>query len=63
MLGWFQKLLPEGDRFFDLFEQHALALAAGAIIEAATARVIPTPVAAPASALGHFLPASFLTGK
>jgi predicted phosphate transport protein (TIGR00153 family) len=30
MLGWFQKLLPKEDKFFDLFEQHAATLVAGA---------------------------------
>lgn len=30
MLGWFQKLLPKEDKFFDLFEQHATTLVAGA---------------------------------
>lgn len=30
MLGWFQKLLPREDKFFDLFELHAATLVAGA---------------------------------
>jgi len=30
MLGWFQALMPKEDRFFDLFEQHAKTLCAGA---------------------------------
>lgn len=30
MLGWFQKLLPKETKFFDLFEQHAATLVAGA---------------------------------
>ncbi len=30
MLGWFRKLLPHEDRFFDLFEQHARAVVGGA---------------------------------
>lgn len=30
MLGWFQKLLPKEDKFFDLFERHATTLVAGA---------------------------------
>jgi predicted phosphate transport protein (TIGR00153 family) len=30
MLGWFQKLLPKENKFFDLFESHAVALVAGA---------------------------------
>lgn len=30
MLGWFQKLLPREDKFFDLFEAHAATLVAGA---------------------------------
>lgn len=30
MLGWFQKLLPKEDKFFDLFELHASTLVAGA---------------------------------
>ncbi len=30
MLGWFHKLLPREDKFFDLFELHAATLVAGA---------------------------------
>ncbi|RVU11469.1 DUF47 domain-containing protein [Methylobacterium oryzihabitans] len=30
MLGWFRALMPREDRFFDLFEQHARTLVAGA---------------------------------
>lgn len=30
MLGWFQALMPKEDRFFDLFENHARVLVAGA---------------------------------
>lgn len=30
MLGWFRKLLPREDKFFDLFEAHAATLVAGA---------------------------------
>ena len=30
MLGWFRTLMPREDRFFDLFEQHATAVVAGA---------------------------------
>jgi hypothetical protein len=30
MLGWFRKLLPREDKFFDLFEAHAGTLVAGA---------------------------------
>lgn len=30
MLAWFQKLLPKEDKFFDLFEQHANTMVAGA---------------------------------
>ena len=30
MLGWFQKLLPKEDKFFVLFEAHAVTLVAGA---------------------------------
>lgn len=30
MLGWFQKVLPKEDKFFDLFELHATTLVAGA---------------------------------
>lgn len=30
MLGWFRKLLPHEDRFFDLFEKHAHAVVGGA---------------------------------
>ena len=30
MLGWFRALMPKEDRFFDLFEQHATAIVAGA---------------------------------
>ncbi|RUW55563.1 DUF47 domain-containing protein [Mesorhizobium sp. M8A.F.Ca.ET.021.01.1.1] len=30
MLGWFRKLLPREDRFFDLFEQHSRTVVAGA---------------------------------
>jgi uncharacterized protein Yka (UPF0111/DUF47 family) len=30
MLGWFRKLLPKEDKFFDLFEAHAATLVAGA---------------------------------
>jgi predicted phosphate transport protein (TIGR00153 family) len=30
MLNWFQALLPKEDKFFDLFEAHALTLVAGA---------------------------------
>lgn len=30
MFSWFQKLLPQQDNFFDLFERHATALVAGA---------------------------------
>ncbi|MGL4287364.1 MAG: DUF47 domain-containing protein [Phreatobacter sp.] len=31
MLGWFQALLPKEEKFYDLFEQHAETLVAGAI--------------------------------
>lgn len=31
MLGWFQKLLPKENKFFDLFESHAATLIAGAV--------------------------------
>ncbi len=30
MLGWFRKLMPREDRFFDMFTQHALLVVAGA---------------------------------
>lgn len=30
VLGWFQKLLPKEDKFFGLFERHAVTLVAGA---------------------------------
>jgi predicted phosphate transport protein (TIGR00153 family) len=30
MLGWFQALMPKEERFFDLFEQHAKIVVAGA---------------------------------
>lgn len=30
MLGWFQAIMPKEDRFFDLFEQHATIVVAGA---------------------------------
>lgn len=30
MLGWFRAIMPKEDRFFDLFEQHAEVLVAGA---------------------------------
>jgi predicted phosphate transport protein (TIGR00153 family) len=30
MLGWFQAIMPKEDRFFDLFEQHASLVVAGA---------------------------------
>ena len=30
MLGWFQALMPKEDRFFDLFEKHAVVLVSGA---------------------------------
>ncbi len=30
MLGWFRKLLPREDRFFDLFEQHSRTVVGGA---------------------------------
>ena len=30
MLGWFRALMPKEDRFFDLFEQHAALVVAGA---------------------------------
>lgn len=30
MLGWFRKLLPREDRFFDLFERHSRTVVAGA---------------------------------
>ena len=30
MMGWFRRLLPREDRFFDLFEQHAKILVLGA---------------------------------
>jgi predicted phosphate transport protein (TIGR00153 family) len=30
MLGWFQALMPKEDKFFDLFEQHAKLVVAGA---------------------------------
>lgn len=30
MLGWFRRLLPREDRFFDLFEQHSKTVVAGA---------------------------------
>src|SRR5215212_7805443 len=30
MLGWFRALLPKEERFFDLFEQHAALVVAGA---------------------------------
>lgn len=31
MLGWFQALLPKEEKFYDLFEQHAETLVAGAM--------------------------------
>lgn len=30
MLGWFQKLLPREERFFEMFEKHSLAVVGGA---------------------------------
>ena len=30
MLGWFQAMMPKEDKFFDLFEQHAALVVAGA---------------------------------
>ena len=30
MLGWFRKLLPREDRFFDLFERHSRTVVSGA---------------------------------
>ena len=30
MLGWFQAIMPKEDKFFDLFEQHATIVVAGA---------------------------------
>jgi len=30
MLGWFQAIMPKEDKFFDLFEQHAMLVVAGA---------------------------------
>ena len=30
MLGWFRRLLPREDRFFDLFEQHSRTVVGGA---------------------------------
>ncbi len=30
MLGWFQAIMPKEERFFDLFEQHAKIVVAGA---------------------------------
>ena len=30
MLGWFQKLMPREERFFDMFERHAACLVNGA---------------------------------
>ena len=30
MLGWFQAIMPKEDKFFDLFEQHATLVVAGA---------------------------------
>ena len=30
MLGWFQAIMPKEDKFFDLFEQHAALVVAGA---------------------------------
>jgi predicted phosphate transport protein (TIGR00153 family) len=30
MLGWFRRLLPREDRFFDLFERHSLTVVGGA---------------------------------
>src|SRR3954449_10225932 len=30
MLGWFQAIMPKEDKFFDLFEQHAGLVVAGA---------------------------------
>jgi uncharacterized protein len=30
MLSWFQALMPKEERFFDLFEQHAVTIVAGA---------------------------------
>jgi predicted phosphate transport protein (TIGR00153 family) len=30
MLGWFQRLMPREDKFFDLFERHAAVVVAGA---------------------------------
>ncbi|TIU43282.1 MAG: nuclease PIN, partial [Mesorhizobium sp.] len=30
MLGWFRKLLPREDRFFDLFERHSRTVVGGA---------------------------------
>jgi len=30
MLGWFQRLMPREDKFFELFERHAAVVVAGA---------------------------------
>lgn len=30
MISWFQALMPKEERFFDLFERHALTIEAGA---------------------------------
>ena len=30
MLSWFQALMPKEERFFDLFDQHAVIIVAGA---------------------------------
>ena len=30
MLPWFQALMPKEERFFDLFERHAVTIVAGA---------------------------------
>jgi hypothetical protein len=30
MLSWFQALMPKEERFFDLFDRHAVTIVAGA---------------------------------
>jgi predicted phosphate transport protein (TIGR00153 family) len=44
MLGWFQKLLPKENKFFDLFESHSVTLVAGAkALNGLLAGAVPVP--------------------
>ena len=56
MLGWFRKLLPREERFFDLFARHSQA-----VVQGATQRFRPVMMTATVALLA-LVPFLFATG-